>query len=229
MPKPTMARAATRVTLIAGAMLLGACSGELTAPAAAPTRALEANSMFVPSASAKALIGVADGTYSFTFDPSDDQSLALGPNRLDIPANAVCDLLTSGYGAAYWDRSCTPHSQPVTLTVIIKNAATSAPSVDFSPAMRFNPTKNVQLFMYAPHVSRTDAKNWLMFYCPDSGTCVDESRADRALATYIDRSASVLFRRVKHFSGYTVAERIPEVFSTAPIDTTTLSRVKRKP
>ena len=224
-----MARAATRVTLIAGAMLLGACSGELTAPAAAPTRALEASSMFVPSASAKALIGVADGTYSFTFDPSDDQSLALGPNRLDIPANAVCDLLTSGYGAAYWDRSCTPHSQPVTLTVIIKNAATSAPSVDFFPAMRFNPTKNVQLFMYAPHVSRTDAKNWLMFYCPDSGTCVDESRADRALATYIDRSASVLFRRVKHFSGYTVAERTVEVFSTAPIDTTTLSRVKRKP
>ena len=187
-------------------MLLGACSGEVTAPAAARSRPLEATSLFVPSASAKALIGVADGTYTFRFDPNANQSIALGPNRLDIPEHAVCDLRTSRYGAAYWNSECTPETLPVTLTVIIKNAASANPSMSFFPAMRFNPDKNVQLFMYAPNVSSTDAKNWLMYYCPDFGQCVNESLTDSALVTYIDYSHNVLFRRIKHFSGYTVAE-----------------------
>ena len=208
MLRPTQARTvAARFTLIAGAMFLGACSGEVTAPAAAPSRAIEARSMFVPSASAKALIGVADGTYSVTFDPTRDQSFYLAANHLNIPAYSVCNLLTSGYGAAYWNHSCSPQTLPVTLTVVIKNAASSNPSVNFFPAMRFNPDKTVRLFMYAPNVSPNDAKNWSMFYCPDIGKCVDESLTDSALATNIDYSSNVLFRRVKHFSGYTVAER----------------------
>ena len=204
---PTKARAVvTRFTLIVIATLLGACSGEVTGPAAEPQRAIEATSMFVPSASAKALIGVADGTYVFSFDPDDDQSIKLGPNRLDIPKDAICKLDSSGYGAAYWDRPCSPEGRQVTLTVIIKNAASSKPSIDFFPAMRFNPKKNVQLYMYAPRVSRDDAKNWLMLYCPDRGKCVDESLTDSDLTTYIDYPNNILFRRIKHFSGYTVAE-----------------------
>ena len=206
--RPTKARTiASCFTLIAGAMFLGACSGEVTAPVGASPQATEARSMFVPSASAKALIGVADGTYTVTFDPSRDQSIPLGPNSIDIPANAVCNLLTSGYGAAYWNASCSPQKLPVTLVITIKNASTPHPSLEFYPAMRFNPTKNVQLFMYAPKVNKNDAKNWLMYYCPDKGKCVDESLTDDALATYIDHSEKMLFRRVKHFSGYTVAER----------------------
>ena len=163
--------------------------------------------MFVPSDAAKALIGVADGTYAVTFDPTRDQQFWLGPNHLSMPAYSVCNLLTSGYGAAYWNRSCNPQTLPVTLTVVIKNAASDHPSINFFPAMRFNPTKTVQLFMYAPNVSPTDAKNWLMSYCPDYGSCFDESLSDTSLATFIDYSNDMLFRRVKHFSGYTVAER----------------------
>ena len=94
----------------------------------------------------------------------------------------------------------------MTLTVVIKNAASANPSIQFFPAMRFNPTKSVQLFMYAPNVSATDGKNWKMLYCPDLGACFDESATDASLTTSIDYSHNVLFRRVKHFSGYTVAE-----------------------
>lgn len=211
--KPTKARSlVARFTLIAGATLLGACSGEIIAPSAAePQRAIEANSMFVPSASAKALIGVADGSYTVTFDPRRDQSIPLGPNRIDIPANAVCNLVTSGYGPTYWNRSCTPQTLPVTLVITVKRASSPHPSLEFFPAMRFNPNENVQLFMYAPKVNKNDAKNWLMFYCPDTGKCIDESLTDGALATYIDHSEKMLFRRVKHFSGYTVAERADDV------------------
>lgn len=204
---PTKARTALRFALLAGAAVLGACSSEVTSPKATPTHGNEATSMFVPSASAKALIGVADGTYAVTFDPSRDQQFYLGPNHLSLPANSVCNLLTSGYGAAYWDASCTPQTGAMTLTVVIKNAASANPSIQFFPAMRFNPTKSVQLFMYAPNVSRNDAKNWTMLYCPDAGACVDESAKDQSLTTSIDYDHNVLFRRVKHFSGYTVAER----------------------
>jgi hypothetical protein len=207
MRMPMQARLSARVTLLAGALLLGACAREVTSPAAStPNRAVEATSMFVPSASTKALVGVADGTYSVTFDPTQSQSFSLGPNHLDIPAHAVCDLLTSGYGPDYWNRACTSQKLPVTLTVTIKNSQGTHPEVQFFPAMRFKPTKSVQLYIYAPRVSRDDAKNWLMKYCPDSGNCIDESLTDPDLATYIDYTNNVLFRRVKHFSGYVVAE-----------------------
>ena len=43
-------------------------------------------------------------------------------------------------------------------------------------------------------------------YCPDRGKCVDESLTDSELLTHIDYSANVVFRRLKHFSGYMVAE-----------------------
>jgi hypothetical protein len=191
-------------TLMAAALILGACNGEVSAPTAARTQ--EATSMFVPSASAKALIGVADGTYTFTFDPSLDQSLWLGPNHLSMPAHSVCHLGISNYGPKFWNKPCVPQTLPVTLTVIIRNASSANPSVDFEPAMRFSPDKTVQLFMYAPQVSRDDAKNWVMKYCPTYGNCFDESLTDASLATSIDYNNNVLFRRVKHFSGYTVAE-----------------------
>ena len=162
--------------------------------------------MFVPTASAKSLIGVVDGTYTVVVDPRKDQSFNLGPNHLDIPAGGICDLGTSGYGAAFWDKPCVSERSRVALTVIIKNASGQHPSIDFFPAMRFNPKKTVQLYMYAPRVSREEAKNWQMFYCPDHGGCFDESLTDASLATNIDYANNVLFRRVKHFSGYTVAE-----------------------
>ena len=189
---------------IAGGLLTGACAGEVTAPRAASH---EATSMFVPSDAAKALIGVADGVYTVTFDPKADQLIHLGPNAISIPRSAVCNLTSSGYGADYWNRDCRAETQLITLVITVKDAAGVHPSIDFAPAMRFNPDKDVQLFMYAPKVSKDDAKNWLMFYCPDKGKCVDESLFDRELTTNIDRSKNMLFRRVKHFSGYTVAER----------------------
>ncbi len=194
-----------RLAILMGALVLGACSGEVTAPPA-QVSAKSIPSMFAPSLSARSLVGVVDGTYAVLIDPTRDQSFNLGPNHLEIPADAICSLTRSGYGPKYWDSKCAPERAPVELTVIIKNASSNHPSIDFYPAMRFNPKKVVQLYMYAPRVSMDDAKNWTMLYCPDKGGCVDESLTDKSLQTSIDYSNNVLFRRVKHFSGYTVAE-----------------------
>ena len=194
-----------------------ACGTDTTAPTpAAPAAKVttpEARSGFVPSEASKALVGVTDGTYTVTFNPAANQVFSLGPNRLEIPANAVCALGTSGYGAAFWDRPCTPERRPVTLIVTVKGASSANPQVDFKPAMRFNPQTNVNLYFYVPNVRKDDAKNWLILYCPtnsvssgsgSSGSCVNEAASDPALQTYVDYGASVLFRRLKHFSVYVV-------------------------
>jgi hypothetical protein len=193
------------LVVLTGALMIGACSSDVTSPVTS-SAAISTSSMFVPSASAKSLIGVTDGVYTVMVDTKRDQSFNLGPNHLDIPAGGICKLGTSGYGPTYWDKPCVSERGRVALTVVIKNATSNHPSIDFFPAMRFNPKTTVQLYMYAPHVSLNDAKNWQMLYCPDNGDCFDESLADRSLATNIDYANNVLFRRVKHFSGYTVAE-----------------------
>jgi hypothetical protein len=197
-----------------------------TAPSAASHGTTpQRTSPFVPTAAQKALIGVTDGTYRVTFNPQRDQVFSLGPNRLEIPANAVCALGTSSYGAAFWNAPCTPETSPVQLTVTVRNASSDHPSVDFNPAMRFNPQTNVQLYIYVPNVSQTDAKNWVITYCPNSGSgsgslstsnsgsgsssgssgqCVNEALTDPDLRTFVDYDANVLFRRLKHFSRYQV-------------------------
>ena len=188
-----------------------ACGVDSTAPNAAPTATKpsvtqERMSAFVPAAASKALIGVADGVYTVTINPAYAQKLALGPNHLDLPANAICDMGSSGYGSYYWDKPCTPETRLITLVVTVRDAATDHPQVDFAPAMRFNPLTKVQLYFYVPNVSPTAAKNWNIFYCSTmlSSSCRNEAIADPDLTTYVDYSASVLFRRIKHFSGYKV-------------------------
>jgi hypothetical protein len=73
--------------------------------------------------------------------------------------------------------------------------------------MRFNPAKDVELFLYAPDANKSDAKNLTLYYCADKAkSCIDESLTDKDLQTFIDKKNDVVFRRIKHFSGYVVAE-----------------------
>jgi len=51
-----------------------------------------------------------------------------------------------------------------------------------------------------------------MKYCNAAG-CVDESLTDPDLRSNVDVENKVVFRRIKHFSGYVVAE-----FSTRDLD-----------
>ncbi|MFL5620605.1 MAG: hypothetical protein ACJ79A_19680 [Gemmatimonadaceae bacterium] len=209
---------------IAAAILVGgivvassACSVDSTSPSLeqSAVRTPERVSQFVPTDAQKALIGVTDGTYKVTFNPQQNQVFSLGPNRLEIPANAVCNIGTSTYGPAFWDSPCTPQARPVTLTVTVKDASSDHPSVEFQPAMRFNPQTTVSLYMYVPQVTQADAKSWVILYCPNTGSgsassgsggCVNEALLDHDLSTYVDYDASVLFRRIKHFSMYRVSD-----------------------
>jgi hypothetical protein len=165
-----------------------------------------------------------DGTYNVTVDPLVSNTLTIGTSKLEVPASAICSLGTSGYGSAFWDSPCVSETRPVQLVVTVKNTSLGA-SIDFNPALRFNPLTNVQLTLSAPQVQRQDAKNWLILYCSnststpsttsgkgsggagggkDGSKCVNESLTDKDLKTFIDYDLHQLSRRIKHFSLYRV-------------------------
>lgn len=214
---PMMAR--SRVSLVpllttvaTASLLLAGCAGDATSPRATQTKSLTAlrTSPFVPTGAQRALVGVSDGTYAFQIDPTRAQSLQFGASHLDIPANAVCDLATSSYGTGTWNDACAAQTDTFTITAVVKDAATDHPSVEFQPALRFNPQSNVNLYLYVTDQATLDNSKVLK-YCNETG-CVDESLSDSDLISNVDVENKVVFRRIKHFSGYVVAE-----FSAGPL------------
>jgi len=51
----------------------------------------------------------------------------------------------------------------------------------------------------------------VLWYCNET-SCMDESQIDSDLVSYVDTQHYMVFRRIKHFSGYVVAE-----FSANPL------------
>ena len=216
---PMMARypVSTLSALALAGVLLTGCAGDSTRPAAVQPAAQLRTSPFVPTDAQRALVGVSDGSYQFLIDPSQAQALSLGASHLDIPANAVCDLATSSYGAGHWDESCTAQADPFTIRAIVRNAATDHPSVDFEPALRFSPDTQVSLYLFVTNDASLDASR-VVKYCNANG-CVNESIADPSLVSSVDVVNRVAFRRIKHFSGYLVssfAEEAADVLSAVP-------------
>lgn len=210
---PMMARyrISTLATLALMGVLLTGCAADNVRPLAQPASQLR-TSPFAPTAAQKALVGVSDGTYSFVIDPSQDQSLSFGASYLQIPANSVCDLATSSYGSDHWNEACTAQTDTFTVTAVVRNAATDHPSVDFEPALRFSPDKTVSLYLYVTDDVTLDNSR-VMKYCNASG-CVDESLTDPTLASSVDLANRVVFRRIKHFSGYIILQLSDTVDST---------------
>lgn len=145
---------------------------------------------------------------TFTIDPTQSNTLQIGLHTLTIPAHAVCALATSGYGIDLWNAACTPETAPVTITAKAHGSASGYPRVDFEPALRFNPQTVVMLSMFMKHATTTEAISWKILYCPTSESigCYDESLLDSSLVTTADWHNNRLLRRIKHFSGYMVAE-----------------------
>ena len=151
-------------------------------------------------------MGVIDGVYTFTIDPKKDQTIKLGASSLDLPASSVCTLATTSYGPTKWNDACVPESLPVTITAVVKNAATNHPSIEFAPAMRFNPATSVKLHLYVTN-AETLTNMTVMKYCgPFAAVCVNEAATDLSLQTVVNAQAGLVSRRIKHFSGYVVAE-----------------------
>jgi hypothetical protein len=137
---------------------------------------------------------------TFRVNNSEGITQRLGKHLINIPAGAICDLGTSGYGDSYWDKSCNPLKGSIVITAILMEDADGMPFVDFQPAMRFAPSKEVMLFLRQGMNSAH--RQLFVAYCNNVGYCHDESLTDASLKPFRVGNTPVLGRRLKHFSGY---------------------------
>jgi hypothetical protein len=146
--------------------------------------------------------------YNITFRVNNSRGTTqkIGQHVINIPANAICDL-GSGYGPTFWDKTCEPMNGSTTIKATVFVGPNGEPYIDFQPAMRFAPNKEVMLFF---REGRTNGEmEASVEYCNDAGYCVDESVNDPSLKPFRVGRTSIIGRRVKHFSGYTVTYEIP--------------------
>lgn len=143
----------------------------------------------------------------------------VGDFDIVMPAGAVCDPATTKYGARYWDDDCTPAASSVTVNVIAKKHGNGV-SVDFQPDLRFRPaagwvviqTNAFSTLLTSPAVRELSPRsgffeNFSIQYVPTGGgRQLNEFRStgDQSLLTHVDLGTGIVWRRVKHFSGYIV-------------------------
>jgi hypothetical protein len=143
----------------------------------------------------------------------------VGDFDIVMPAGAVCDPETTKYGARYWNDDCTPAKHSITVNVVAKKRR-SGVSVEFQPDLRFRPSAGwviVQTNAYSSQLT-SDAvrqlsptssffQDFAILYAPSGGgSRIDEARSlrDRSMVTHVDLSTGLVWRRVKHFSGYLI-------------------------
>jgi hypothetical protein len=210
--------------------LLAACGDQPTAPSVSRG----ANAPVPPAQHAD--------VYVDSLTTGDDSSFAdirvtpsggwfhLGNSAVFFPANAICDPATSTYGPAEWDQPCTAATEEVHIHAQIDRGRQW---IDFTPALRFvpsdDPSRWVYLYVYSPVLDSpsasmlsTDAFRMLYVATPTSAG-VDESLGDATLATHTLPEQAMVYRRVKHFSGYQV------IVGVAPVDSSSVGVGSEEP
>jgi hypothetical protein len=147
-------------------------------------------------------------SYEVTIDPRRKNELQFGAYSLFLPANSICSLDRSGYGIEAFDTPCTTERDPVRVRAKVSTDASGHQRIELQPRMRFNPTKTVVLSTYVGKAALLSGSSWRIFFCPDGDLegCVDESLYDESLRTEIDLRQGIIYRRIKHFSGYLAAD-----------------------
>jgi hypothetical protein len=171
--------------------IVGACA-DSTAIAPAPD---------APAFVAPANFLQVGSSITFRVDNAYGSTQRLDDHVISIPAGAICDIATSGYGADYWGKPCSPMRGSVVVTATVLEGPDGAPYIDFQPAMRFAPNKEVVLFF---RDNAYGTKNLAINYCDNAGNCIDESLTNPALKPFRINSY-IVGRRLAHFSGYVVA------------------------
>jgi len=144
----------------------------------------------------------------------------VGDFDIVMPAGAVCEPATTKYGPRYWDDDCVPTRRNITVNVIAKNQGKNV-SVDFQPDLRFRPSAGwvvIQTSAYRDLLTSGDVRqlsstspffqNFAILYVPTGGKSrIDEARStgDASVATRVDLRTGLVWRRVKHFSGFLVS------------------------
>ncbi len=219
--QPTRTRRIARVAAAIGLAANGlatACADGPTAPvgapAGAPARALAArlpgtsislgsSTTTSTSTSTSSTTGAGStAAVTLTITPTTTATFTINAHRVRIVAGSICDPATSGYGPGLWDAPCTPASKTVTVQATSTVGADGHPVVTFSPDLRFVPGKVNTIWLLDREAAAQ--QSGVLAWCPTGGAaCVDEGATDPSLVTRYTADGFA-YRRLKHFSGYTV-------------------------
>jgi hypothetical protein len=157
---------------------------------------------------------LSEGVYEFTVTTRGGLFF-VGPHLISFGENAICDPELSTYGPTEWDKPCAALDRPITIRAEVTEV-NGHPRIDFSPELRFTPknwmSQGVWLYLFDGSVDgdnsgsgSSDSSNLEIFWVPtDGGPLVDEDTNDADVRTTVDKDSKVVFRQIKHFSGYTV-------------------------
>jgi hypothetical protein len=196
-------RRSTLITLLA--VSAAACSEFSTAPSGFSPEAGPLMSSGSDGNSGSSGWGQESGTRTFVVSPGLAVSQRFDDHVLFIPADAVCDPATSGYGTALWDAPCAPIQQPIEVTATW-STRNDRPVISFSPELRFAPSDDPSRWV---NLSLKDTKGIdpekyyaILWYNAEVGQWVDESLSDPTLKAHANQSGNMVTRRLKHFSAY---------------------------
>lgn len=212
--------------LIASAAVIAAACSDAVAPTRSTTEpgvSTVAAPGGSPAYAKHANNGAEAGAQTIVFKIFPQRGTAkIGGFTLIYPDRAVCDPGKSGYGPNEWKKDCAPLRGAITIRgkVWVEDGKTL---VDFSPDIRFDPSKTVYLATIIPNIvgrplSEVLLENWRIGFWTRQGndrTFFDDGSGDLDLATIFGTSATDptrangwAKRRVYHFSGYFVREGI---------------------
>ncbi len=213
-------RASIRFLAVCVAMTaVAACSDSATSPAT------QASRIALPSAPAFDYSG--GGSRQFGDQSTDFRLTAAGGKynisglfTIDFPAGSVCksaDAPAGANGQPNWDAPCATLGSGDAINVhAVARLAFGGLIVDFTPHMRFAPGKSVTVStgIFAPLLKFNrdffarhpeSLRPLAMYYTPSlSGSAVADYVTDASLVTHIDLSTGLIWRRIKHTSGYLV-------------------------
>ena len=143
----------------------------------------------------------------------------LGNHGIFFPDHAICDPATTAYGHEHWDAPCEPLDEPIQIHAEVRTQDGRS-WVDFTPSLRFVPsadsTQWVQIYLYSDAAFDPDNLPDLTILWSETigGEAIDESLDDSTLRTFVDVEQGIAFRRIKHFTGYSISSGIKTTTSS---------------
>jgi len=198
--------------LIAGAAFIAMACGDFVAPTTSEIQSGAVRFGGALAAAKDAVVGE-NATYVDIVIPARGGIVQAGPYIVEFPAGAVC-VESAGYGPDLWDAACETRSEDVPLTAAYWKVGDDI-VIEFLADLRFDPSKYVVIYAAVATDSGTVVKRDILYWqrVADTTVTTNEAESDRTLDTYLDPVSGVLYRRVKHFSGYVVGsgkEECPE-------------------
>ena len=184
----------TTVTLAATAIALAACSDSTVEPTKSASNTLAPAGVHLTVASTAV-------TTATLYPQYDNVYIDVNGNKITIPAYSICDIATSGYSTSLWNAPCAPQTAPIVFTITTSTKTDGSQLVTVQPDVRFSPTKTVMAFFKDSVAAKSS--NPVIAYCKLTG-CYDEGKYDAQMVTYRDPVQGIVYRRLKHFSGYNV-------------------------